>query len=296
MKFLKFLVVVIAFFGISVFIYGYLADNEVIVALKEYYNKTPSELINNEYRKEIDESFVHYTDNFVASDKQELLNIYYTIMSSGMNEFTFYCDSKYIDCIKEVEIINSDSEILSQINNFVHVFNSFKTIKTTYTSSGKIILTINRVYNEEDIKNINNELDKIENEIIDKNKSNYDNILSIHDYIVNTTKYNLEDENKVGSSNAKELLFDHKATCNGYTDTIALLLDRLNIKNVKISNDNHIWNLVYLDGKWLHLDATWDDPVNSLNKDLLLHDYFLKETKEMDEKHNYNKEIFNFIN
>lgn len=294
MKFLKFLVVLIAFFGISVFVYGYLADNEVIVTLKEYYDKTPSILINNEYRKEIDESFVHYTDNFIAKNKEDLLNIYYTIMSSGMNEFTFYCDSKYSECINEVEKINSNSELLSQINNFVHVFNSFKTIKTTYSSLGKIVLTINRVYTEEDIEKINKELDKLEKEIVDKNKNDYDNILSIHDYVINNTKYDLE-EHSTGSSNAKDLLFNHKATCNGYTDTIALFLDRLNIKNVKISNDDHIWNLIYLNGKWLHLDATWDDPVNNLNKDLLLHDYFLKETSEMDEKHNYNKEIFNFI-
>ena len=290
MKILKFLVVFLSFFASFVFIYGYLADTEVITVIKEYYDRTPSVLINNKYRKDIDESFVHYTNNFIAENRNDLLNIYYTIMSSGMNEFTFYCSSKYSKCLDEVEKINDDAELLSQINNFVNVFNSFKTIKTTYTTYGKVTLNISRTYSQTGIDRINKELDILEDKLIDKNKSDYDNILSIHDYIVNNTKYNVEDEHNTDgeSSNAIGVLFNHLATCNGYTDTMALFLDRLNIKNVKISNDEHIWNLVYLNGKWLHLDVTWDDPVNSLNKDMLLHDYFLKETKDMDDKHIYN--------
>lgn len=297
MKFLKFLVVVLTIFACLVFAYGYLSEKEVISTLINYYDRTPTVLVNNEYQKEIDESFVHITDDFIADNRDELLNIYYTIMASGMNEFTFFCSSKYEGCIEEVLKINNDEDLLSQINNFVHVYNSFKSMKTSYTTNGKITLYINRVYNEETIDKINNKLDEIESSIIDKNKSIRDNILSIHDYIVNNTKYNVEDEMKANtvSSTAIGVLFNKLATCNGYTDAASLLLDRLNVKNIRISNDEHIWNLVYLDGKWLHLDLTWDDPVNNLNKDILLHDYFLKETKDMDEKHNFDKNIFNFI-
>ena len=272
-------------------------EKEVISTLINYYDRTPSVLINNEYQKEIDESFVHITDDFIADDRNELLNIYYTVMASGMNEFTFFCGTKYDKCIEDVLDINNDDDLMSQINNFVHVYNSFKSIKTTYTTNGKINLYVNRVYSEDDINKINEELDRIENKIIDKSKNDRDNILSIHDYIINNTKYNVEDENKPNtvSSTAIGVLFKKLATCNGYTDAASLLMDRLNIKNIRISNDEHIWNLVYLDGKWLHLDLTWDDPVNKADKDMLLHDYFLKETKDMDEKHNYDKNIFNFI-
>ena len=93
------------------------------------------------------------------------------------------------------------------------------------------------------------------------------------------------------------------ATCNGYTDAAALLLDRLNIQNLKISNNNHIWNLVYIDNKWVHMDLTWDDPVvpNNPDKNILQHDYFLKTTVEFEKlnteenKHNFNKEFYNFV-
>jgi transglutaminase/protease-like cytokinesis protein 3 len=305
MKFLKFLIAVLSVFTLFVLTIGFLDKEEILDTVIDYYNKTPTMLNNNEYTKEVDVDFIKLTDDFIANNKDELINIYYTIISSGMQEFTFYCDNEYSECLKDVESINNDSTLLSQINNFVNVFNSFKSIKTTYTNYGKVTLSINRIYKSEDIENINNKIDSIFDSIVDKNKSDYDNILAIHDYIINNTKYDVESEKNPYSnaSTAIGVLFDNKATCNGYTDTMSIFLDRLNIKNVKISNDTHIWNLVYVETKWVNLDVTWDDPINNLNRDMILHDYFLitkGELAEIDEqnpnnKHIYDEEIYNFM-
>ncbi len=306
MKILKSLVVLLTLFTCFTFCYGYLNDKEVFDTLINYYDRTPSILSYNEYTKDVDVDFVELTDDFEANNRQELLNIYYTIISSGMDEFTFFCAPEYTDCINEViKISSKDSDILSQINNFVNVYNSFKNIKTIYTTSGKVTLTINKVYSNDDINTINSILDSIEETLYLDASSTYDKVLAIHDYIINNTKYNLDDENKTGtaSSTAIGVFVKKLATCNGYTDAAALLLDRLDIPNVRVSNSNHIWNLVYIDNKWLHMDLTWDDPVNSLNKDILLHDYFLKTTAEFEEieklkpdnKHTFNKEIYDFI-
>lgn len=305
MKILKFLVVLLTIFTCSVFAYGYLDEMEIFDTLAERYDKTPSILSMNEYKKEIDIDFVKLTNDFEANNRQELLNIYYTIIYSGMNEFTFYCANEYTNCIEDVININNDDNLLSQMNNFVNVYNSFKSLKTTFSTSGKVTISVNKIYSESDIIIIEDALDLIERTLYLDAVTEYDKILAIHDYIVNTTKYNLEDENKIGtvSSTAIGVLVKNLATCNGYTDTASLLLDRINIPNVRISNDKHIWNLVYTNGKWLHLDTTWDDPVNSLEKDILSHDYFLKTTTEFDEmgklkpenQHNFDKEIYNFV-
>ena len=73
-----------------------------------------------------------------------------------------------------------------------------------------------------------------------------------------------------------------------------LFLDKLNIINYKISNDQHIWNLVYLDGNWVHLDLTWDDPVS--DKNITRDNYFLISTKTLDllddDVHYFNSNIF----
>ena len=53
-----------------------------------------------------------------------------------------------------------------------------------------------------------------------------------------------------------------------------IILDKMGVLNIRISNNKHIWNLVYLNNEWLHLDLTWDDPVNDEDKDLLLYDYY----------------------
>ena len=73
-----------------------------------------------------------------------------------------------------------------------------------------------------------------------------------------------------------------------------LFLDKLNIINYKISNDQHIWNLVYLDGTWYHLDLTWDDPVS--DKNITRDNYFLITTKNLesldDDVHYFNYDVF----
>lgn len=305
MKILKFLVIVIALFATSTFVYGYLKEKEVIDIIVDYYDRTPSKISYNDYKKDIDVDFVKLTNDFEADNKQELLNIYYTIVYSGIDEFTFYCNKEYTDCIEEVVKINNDDELLSQINNFVHVYNSFNSIKTTYTTNGKVTLSVNKIYSDDDINKINNEVNLIYNEIIDNNKTIEDNVKAIHDYIINNTKYNVAEENikkRTASSTAVGVFINNLATCNGYTDATSLLLDKLGVRNVRISNNEHIWNLLYINNSWLHMDLTWDDPVNNLNKDVLLYDYYLKSTSDFDKisetkpesAHNFDRTIYNF--
>ena len=121
----------------------------------------------------------------------------------------------------------------------------------------------------------------------------------IHDYIINNADYDIlktknKDDNTYRSSTAYGVLLQGYGICSGYSDAMAIFLDKLNIINYKISNDQHIWNLVYLDGEWLHLDLTWDDPISDSN--ITRDNYFLISTKNLetldDGVHYYNKSIF----
>ena len=82
----------------------------------------------------------------------------------------------------------------------------------------------------------------------------------------------------------------------GYSDAMKIYLDKLGVPNYKISNSNHIWNLVNLDGQWLHLDLTWDDPVTTDGSNILLHKFFLISTNELHKLdatgHNFNTEYY----
>ena len=62
---------------------------------------------------------------------------------------------------------------------------------------------------------------------------------------------------------------------------MAIFLNNWNIDNYRIASSTHVWNLVNIDGKWLHLDLTWDDPVADDGKDYLLDSFFLISTDEL---------------
>lgn len=267
---------------------------------------------SNEYKKNDDFLYVQNSSNYIPLSYDDVLNIYYSITNNGFKDFTFYCPKEYQNCINDVTKISNDPEILTYINNFVNPFNSFSNLETSISESGEINVKVNYLYTDEEIKKINNVVDKIYKENINDSMSDYEKIKTIHDYIINHTKYDIERNekgtSKYASNKANGALLEGYATCSGYTDAMALFLEKMHIKNYKIASellqtdrDGHIWNAVFIDGKWLHLDLTWDDPVSSNNTDYLQHKYFLidnKTLKEIDngeitvKDHIFNKRIY----
>ena len=77
---------------------------------------------------------------------------------------------------------------------------------------------------------------------------------------------------------------------------MALFLYKFKVDNYKIASDIHVWNLVKVNNKWLHLDLTWDDPITQDGSDKLQKLFMLIDNKELKnlkvEKHNYNKVIY----
>ena len=249
----------------------------------------------NAYGKNEDFLFVQNTNNFLPFSKGDIKNIYYTIVNNGWKEFTFYCPSEYVHCLEDVKEISNDQDLLTHLNNYVHPYNGFSNVKTVISETGDITVSINYFYSEEQIKQINKQVDKIYNEIITDNMDAYTKILTIHDYIINNTKYDVErnnqGESKYHSYIAYGPLIEGYATCNGYTDAMALFLEKMNIPNFKVAmtpeensnTEGHVWNAVYLNDHWVHLDLTWDDPVSSDGTDYLQHKYFLITTEQLEE-------------
>ena len=239
---------------------------------------------SNYYSHENSFIFVQQTDDFTPYSKQDLKNIFFSILNSGWERFTFFCPRQYINCIRDVEAISSDNEILSHINNFVAPFNSFHHLSVIFSESGEVTVEVNRLYDQEMINALNAQADDIILRIINSEMNKRDKILAIHDYIINFTTYDIEHETSAYRSNtAYGPLMQGKGICSGYTDAMAIFLNRFNIPNFKIASSGHIWNAVYLDGYWFHLDLTWNDPVdvNNIHNQILLHTFFLISTEEL---------------
>ena len=239
----------------------------------------------NGYQKDGNFIKVKQVTSYVPYNYDDLVNIFYSILNQGWETFTFYCPVEYTECLNDVALISYDEVLLSEINNYVHPYNSYSTIKTLYDDTGEITVNVKYVYTSEEIVRIDNEINRIISNNISSNMNEVEIIKTLHNYIINNTKYDKTreetDDSIYDSSRMTGLLFEHYAVCSGYTDTMAVMLEKLGIKNFKIASSNHIWNAVFVNGKWLHLDLTWDDPVTLNGKDILDHSYFLIDTEEL---------------
>ena len=268
---------------------------------KVIYRNSNTTLIYNNYYNSNDYLYVQNIDNFKADNKQDLLNIIYTIINSGENDFIISCDSEYERCLEDVKTVAYDTTLLSDINNFVHPYNSFKTISIDINNSKKIRVIINHLYTDDQIEYVNQYIQDFINKNINPNMSDIDKIKVFHDYIVNNTSYDEEAAERIkndkdSTSSAYTLITTNKSICSGYSDIMAIYLNTLKIPNYKIPSESHVWNLVYVNNQWLHLDLTWDDPIISNGTSTILHDYFLINTSklhELDKKeHNFNSSIY----
>lgn len=252
----------------------------------------------NDYYLDNDYTYLkNYTDD--VSNKEELLNYIYYVINTGSTYADGECTKEYTNCTKDLNEIANDEKKLSLINNFVHPFNSFKTISFTYNDQGRFSLIIEHIYTEEEITKINYIVDNKIKELIIDTMTNEEKVKIIHDYIIDNTTYDtLKTENihddTYKSNTAYGVLIQGYGICSGYSDAISIFLNKLNIENYKISNDTHIWNLVYLNGVWSHLDATWDDPISKFNENR--DTYFLISYDELvnldDNTHSFDKTIY----
>ena len=260
----------------------------------------------NAYKKDLEVSYVKNVTDFEPNNKKDLMNILYTILNNGWNEFTFFCNVDYKNCIDDVTTLIENKSLISNLNNFVSPFNSYNRLLVNYNNFGKVTIEVEKIYDDEKVAYVNNAIDTIIKQVIHENMTEEEKIKVFHDYIVNTTVYDnenakklKENENidiKTNSYNAYGLFLNHISLCGGYSDTMAIFLDKIGIPNIKVSNNTHVWNLVYLNGKWLHLDLTWDDPVVDTKENLLLHNYFLITNDDLQSKdskyHKFNIEIY----
>lgn len=303
-KFIKFLI----FIALTSTLF-YFRNDVINFILNKIYTKEINIEEKNEYYIDYDFVYVKNTNDFNPKNKQDLINIFYTILNSGWDNFSFYCNKEYKTCKKDINDIINDANILPSINNYVHPFNSYASFSISVNNFGKVNVTIERIYTDEIISVLNKKTKEIESNIITNNMDNKEKIKAVHDYIINNTKYDEEKEyteingikNYKNKSNiAYGPLINSKAICGGYTDAMSIMLYDLGIYNFKISNDNHVWNVINIDDKWLNTDLTWDDPLTNTKEDVLTYTFFLKTTDELllldTTEHTFNKDFYPLVN
>ncbi len=104
-----------------------------------------------------------------------------------------------------------------------------------------------------------------------KEATDFQKALLLHDELCARVVYTDGDESSLYT--AYGALVNGQAVCEGYAKAYAVLCRKIGLSCRTVSGTSkgvgHLWNMVKLDGKWYHVDVTWDD----LRKEPL-HTYF----------------------
>ena len=119
----------------------------------------------------------------------------------------------------------------------------------------------------------------------------YDQAVALHDYIIANIRYDISANSQQTREVALALL-NGRAVCSGYSHTYQLLLNMCGIENTIVGGKAlgivHMWNMVKINGQWMHVDCTFDDPAKDI-PGRKTHAYFGLSDKEISRDHTWNR-------
>ena len=121
-------------------------------------------------------------------------------------------------------------------------------------------------------------------------------IRAAHDWMIRNVSYDYDAHIKGKipgvAHTSRGSLIRKLCVCDGYAYGFLKLMQSIHVpcKVVRgtANGAHHAWNMVKLNGKWYHVDVTWDDPIigESNANTIPRYDYFLKSTSYM-KKHDH---------
>lgn len=127
---------------------------------------------------------------------------------------------------------------------------------------------------------------------IAQDADDYDKILYVFEYLVNTIDY---DRNVDNNQYIYSALVEKHSVCAGYSRATQYLLERLGVFCTYVTGtvkegQSHAWNLVMCDGNYYYVDTTWGDPLfmedaEEGNRDNICYDYMCCSDEELFKTH-----------
>lgn len=105
----------------------------------------------------------------------------------------------------------------------------------------------------------------------------------LNSYLVDNVAYG-KDARKTSVHSSVGAMLDGEAMCSGYCGVVSDVCYLLGIPSYQLTSKDrgHVWNMVYVDGEWLLLDATFNDSTGNR------YNYFLVKSSTLKE-HAYDK-------
>ncbi|MBE6903024.1 MAG: hypothetical protein E7480_00245 [Ruminococcaceae bacterium] len=253
------------------------------------------------------QEFISRAKNFIYSQMDNLCTKTTVIFTGkGLEEFTYDqllkgqtgLESEIITEYMQTEGKDYNALILRQ-------YSISKTVWKNSSSNGKpsklrIIYSFRWDEEMSDIQKLESFSKSVIEKLSQKNKTQYEMVKAIHDFVVSEYSYDTSSENEI--HNPSDLIEQSKGVCSAYTGLIYKLLQEAGIESRIIlldakglngaQNEAHTWNLIKLDNLWYHMDATWDDPITILDSGKIRYDYFLKSDETILKDHSFNKKPY----
>jgi len=127
---------------------------------------------------------------------------------------------------------------------------------------------------------------------VPKNASDFEKELFVHDAIISACEYT--NTGDADESSAYGALVENKASCEGYARAMKIMMDALGIPCYLLGGsasdddgrtENHMWNIIAINGEYYHVDLTWDDPVSPDKRSDLRYVYFNLSDKQISRTH-----------
>ena len=263
---------------INRFFYNQLVENQKIIYDKLFENK--DKLKQGTYKIDFKETFSKMLSDEDGSKR--LGQDYQTAIEAFMHDNP---DLFYIDVNKMYLNIKTTTKFLTTKNE---VFISAKDGETYLSDEFQDLEQINAAINE---------IEKVKNKIInDLPESDYDKIMKIHDYLVDTIEYDSTYQ-AIGSYGIYGALIGKTCVCEGYAKSLKYLANAAGIKceimqgtatNSSGKTESHAWNCVKINGIWYEIDPTWDDPIivgSGYKTNVFKYKYFLKGSNTFEKDH-----------
>lgn len=89
----------------------------------------------------------------------------------------------------------------------------------------------------------------------------YEKIKYVYEYLIKNTEYDMSAKN---NQNILSVVTEGRTVCQGYAKAIQLILNKMGVfcilcEGTVKGTESHVWNIVRIDDKYYHVDATWGD-------------------------------------
>lgn len=200
-------------------------------------------------------------DIFTAEEKANCEAIYQGLMEMSSKITLPYRVTTTVLAKLFKKVIYSSPELFYAESSYGYSYTTVSGVKYVVAMAPKYMMT--KAEADAAMAYVKTEIEKIA-KLCDKSWSDMEKVLFFHDYLVLHYSYDKRlytQGSDYVNYDIYNFLKEGTGVCMAYELMLMSLLDKVGVESSYAENGGHIWNVVKVNDRWYHVDATWDDPI-----------------------------------